>query len=527
MKKKIFALSLALVMAGTLALGAGCGETQAPQTPAPVVTVEGGYVYVDGVKTDIRVNGDEAPDPVQPEEKSAFELWKNEHPAYAGTEADWLAWLEKLTEPPEEKPEEKEEMTEYKIIENGSFRGSVLSGRATPAGSGLKLENAVLRLRESVVLPIGENAAWSVHVTGTLLTGTATGAQLFAAQPFSEFGRVYLGVNKSSGMLYFGVRLNTVYVNYGWKIDNAAKLFTEKHGYELGFENGMYYLCVDGGEKLPMSDVNFNQANASWLDGTEADSQNFNELVRTVLAQDFIEMTSIGTDGFACNAELEGFSVKVSPTDGYKRLLAHPLSDTKIFYLGSSITYGSASNGVAFGDIIHSITGNPYAKEAVSGTTLVDNGSSSYVQRLKNGKLDFSEKPDYLVVQLSTNDFSQNKPLGTVQEGTSSADFDTSTVSGAIQYIIAYAKEQCPTVKVVFYVGAVRSGWGNKGAYESYVNGDFKKICEKWEIEPLDIFHSKYKSYACFWSDDIHPTVEGYSAGWVPLFVKYFTDRLS
>ncbi len=531
MKKKWFVLPLALVMAGTVVFGAGCDAVQ--NTP-PEVTVQDGYVYVNGEKTEIQVdpgtpevsvqdgyvyvNGEkteirvETPPAPQP---TAFELWKKDNPTYTGTEQEWLEQVRQLTE------KQEETMTEYKLIENGIWKGGVTAGTAVTENSVLKLKNAVLRLRESVVLPL--DAAWEVRITGTLLTGSGTGAQFLAGNPFSEYGRVYFGVNKTSRMLYVGVRLNTVYVNYGWKFDDAS-LFQNSHSYEFSYDGSVYYLSVDGGEKQTMSDINFNQTNSNWLEDPEADARDLNGLMKTVLAQDCLELTNIGVDGFACNAEISDFTVKTAPANSYKRLLVHPLCNTKVFYLGSSITYGSASNGVAFGDIMSKITGNPYAKEAVSGTTLVDNGSSSYVQRLK--KLNFAEKPDYLVVQLSTNDFSQGKPLGTVQSGTNSSDFDTTTVSGAIQYITAYAKEQCPDVKVVFYVGAVRSNWGHRAAYENYVNGDFKTICKKWEIEPLDIFHSKYTSYACFWSDDIHPTIEGYSAGWTPLFVKYFTDRL-
>ena len=525
MKKKRFTLPLALVLAGTIALGAGCGSAGGEQK-APVVTVQDGYVYVDGVKTDIQVNP--APEqPEKPEQKTAFELWKEDNPDYTGTEAEWLAWLKQLTEGQEEP---KEEMLEYKLIENGIFKGNVTAGSAQTENAALTMNNAVLRLNESVVLPVGEDASWEIDVTGALLTGSAMGAQLFAGNAFTEFGRAYIGANKTSGMVYIGVRMNTVYVNYGWKLDASVtgsdNVFGTEHRYVFSYEDGIYYLSLDGGEKMTMTDINFNQANANWLGDPEADSRNLNELIRTVFAQDYVEMTNIGIDGFACNSKISNFSVKTSAPKGYKRLLSHPLAGKRIFYLGSSITYGSASGGVAFGDIMHKITGNPYSKEAVSGTTLVDNGSSSYVQRLKNGALDFAEKPDYLVVQLSTNDFSQGKPLGTVQEGTKSEDFDTKTISGAIQYIIAYAKERCPSVKVVFYVGAVRNGWGFKAAYENYVNGDFQKICEKWNIEPLDLFHAKYKSYAHFWSDDIHPTIDGYSAGWTPLFVKYFMDRI-
>ncbi len=518
MKRKWLALPLALLLAGTAAVSSACGSQTTPPPPAtdPVVTVQDGYVYVDGKKTDIQINPE-----LPSEQKSAFELWLQDNPTYTGTEQEWTEWLEQLVTPKEEEPQ----VLEYHLIENGIFDGYIAAGSAKTENSVLEMSNAVLRLQESVILPLGEGASWEVGITGTLLSGSATGAQLFAGNPFSEFGRVYIGVNKTSGMLYLGVRMNTVYINYGWKFDDTS-LFRNDHTYSVSYDDGIYYLSVDGGEKRTMTDINFNQANSNWLEDPETDSETLNKLIRSVLGQNFIEITNIGADGFACNAAISDFSVRTTAPDGYRRLISHPLSGTRIFYLGSSITYGYASGGVAFGDIIHQISGNPYTKEAVSGTTLVDNGSSSYVQRLKNGSFDFSENPDFLVVQLSTNDFSQNKPLGTVENGTASSDFDTSTVSGAIQYIIAYAKEQCPDIKVVFYVGSVKNSWGYRTAYENYVNGDFKAICEKWDIQPLDIFHSQYKNYSCFWSDDIHPTAEGYSAGWTPLFIEYIEEHL-
>lgn len=520
MKKKWLALPLALMMAGSLVVGTGCSTQPSESTAPPVVTVQDGYVYVDGMKTEIQI-------PEATEQKSAFELWKEENPGYEGTEEEWANRLQQLFTPKDENGDGEQdvgkEMIEYKLIENGVFKGGVLSGTASINSSSLVMNNAVLRLSESVVLPIGSDASWEVNITGKLLTGSGTGAQLFVANPFSEFGRVYIGVNKTSKMLYIGVRLNTVYVNYGWELPDAS-VFNADHSYSFSYEDGIYYLSVDGGQRQAMSDINFNQANHEWLDDAETDSKNLNELIRTVLGQDYIEMTNIGINEFTCTSEISDFTVKTSEISGYKRLVSHPLAGTKIFYLGSSITRGEASGGVAFGEIINKISGNPFTKEAVSGTTLVDNGSSSYVQRLKN--LNFAENPDFLVVQLSTNDFSTGKPLGSVENGTKSSDFDTSTVSGAIQYIIAYAKEQCPTVKVVFYTGAVRGSWGYRTAYENYINGDFQKICEKWEIEPLDIFHSGYKNYSFYWSDDIHPKIEGYAAGWTPLFVKYFEDHL-
>ena len=56
----------------------------------------------------------------------------------------------------------------------------------------------------------------------------------------------------------------------------------------------------------------------------------------------------------------------------------------RIIFLGSSVTFGSASGGVSFADIICEKNGYEMIKEAVSGTTLVDSDDQSYVSRLRN-----------------------------------------------------------------------------------------------------------------------------------------------
>ena len=48
------------------------------------------------------------------------------------------------------------------------------------------------------------------------------------------------------------------------------------------------------------------------------------------------------------------------------------LAGKQILFLGSSVTYGHFSEGVSFVEIIAERTGMLPVKEAVSGTTLVD-----------------------------------------------------------------------------------------------------------------------------------------------------------
>ncbi len=185
------------------------------------------------------------------------------------------------------------------------------------------------------------------------------------------------------------------------------------------------------------------------------------------------------------------------------------LSGKTIFFLGSSVTYGSAANGTSMADIIGEKVGATIIKEAVSGTTLVNNGALSYVSRLQN--LAYKDKDvDIFVCQLSTNDAGVGYSLEQIGE--------------AIEFIITYAKEtwNCP---VVFYTGT---------KYDSITYGkmvellyDFK---EKYGIGIIDLWNDaemnavSSENYARYMSDPIHPTLEGYKEWWTPKFIEYLTN---
>ncbi|MBE6755452.1 MAG: hypothetical protein E7555_03205 [Ruminococcaceae bacterium] len=129
---------------------------------------------------------------------------------------------------------------------------------------------------------------------------------------------------------------------------------------------------------------------------------------------------------------------------------------------------------MSFADFLEKSDGIHAVKEAVSGTTLVDEKSNSYVSRLKT--IDTDIKADAFVCQLSTNDATKEKPLGKVSDRFDINSFDTQTVAGAIEYIIAYAQDtwNCP---VIFYTQA---------KYDSEYYGEMVKLLleiqKKWDI---------------------------------------------
>ncbi len=194
-----------------------------------------------------------------------------------------------------------------------------------------------------------------------------------------------------------------------------------------------------------------------------------------------------------------------------------PIKDKTIIFLGSSVTYGYGSLGVSFADFLQKTDSITTVKEAVSGTTLADLKSNSYVARMK--KIDKALKADVFVCQLSTNDATKQIPLGEISKEFNIDDFDTQTVAGAIEYIISYAKStwNCP---VVFYTQA---------EYDSEYYGKMVDLlleaAQKWNISVIDLWNNEKinalteEEKKLYFIDEIHPTKAGY-VWWLPEFQK-------
>ncbi len=201
-----------------------------------------------------------------------------------------------------------------------------------------------------------------------------------------------------------------------------------------------------------------------------------------------------------------------------------PLKDKTAIFLGSSVTYGYGSLGISFADFLEKSDGITAVKEAVSGTTLADIKSNSYVSRMKT--IDKSIKADVFICQLSTNDATKEILLGKIAKDFDIAEFDISTVAGAIEYIIAYSKEtwNCP---VVFYTQA---------KYDSEYYGRMVdlllEIQEKWDITVIDLWNDAEinsitdEDRRLYLVDHIHPTKAGYKIWWLPKFREALTEIL-
>ena len=161
-------------------------------------------------------------------------------------------------------------------------------------------------------------------------------------------------------------------------------------------------------------------------------------------------------------------------------------------------------------------------KEAVSGTTLSTKAPNSYVERFEKylQNADRAEHLDGFICQLSTNDTRYPDDLGIIMPAfiTGSNAFDTATTFGAMEYIIAKAKEtwDCP---VYFYTNPPYSNAVYPGMVDSLV-----KIAEKWDVKVIDLYHDEQfnqisdEQRALYMSDSVHPTKAGYREWWLPKF---------
>lgn len=183
------------------------------------------------------------------------------------------------------------------------------------------------------------------------------------------------------------------------------------------------------------------------------------------------------------------------------------LKGKTVLFLGSSVTYGFASGGVSFADLMAERCGINCIKEAVSGTTLADINEESYVSRLKG--VDPSLRLDLFVCQLSTNDAHAPRNI------------DIADVEKAIRFILDYVKTTfaCP---IVFYTGT----YFENERYVAMIDLLYR-LQKEYDFYILDLFHDEEMrsvssdDYARYMKDPIHPTLEGYEKWWTPKFIAF------
>lgn len=232
-----------------------------------------------------------------------------------------------------------------------------------------------------------------------------------------------------------------------------------------------------------------------------------------------------------------------------------PLRGKTIYWLGSSVTLGMESQNQAVADFLQATTGCISVKEAVSGTTLIDeplrglfSSGDSYVTRLKESEaFDRTADIDAFICQISTNDA---KSANVSKWGSLTADdvtdigaFDVKTTLGAMEFVVAYVEQtwDCP---VFFYSGSyiaeegVRASKDPSGENYAKLVGYTYDLAEKWnevegvEVGVIDLFNDEAfnavtdEEYEVYMHDPVHPFKAGYKEWWTPYFDAYLSEKL-
>lgn len=199
-----------------------------------------------------------------------------------------------------------------------------------------------------------------------------------------------------------------------------------------------------------------------------------------------------------------------------------PLLGKKILFLGSSVTFGYGALGESFVDFLWKKDGVEAIKDAENGTTLVDQDvnypGDSYVARFKEELKEAA--PEIFVLQLSTNDTKRSsKNLGEISQD---KNFDTQTITGALEYIINAAQENwhCP---ILLYTNPYFAN----NLYSKMVDRSHE-LAQKYGIEILDLYNDPgfQKQDSLYMADEIHPTRAGYKEKWLSKFEEKLLEML-
>lgn len=133
------------------------------------------------------------------------------------------------------------------------------------------------------------------------------------------------------------------------------------------------------------------------------------------------------------------------------------------------------------------------------------------------------EQFDYVLLHGGLNDAWDDIPLGELTQSFDPENFDPRTLSGAMELAIAAAIDQFgPEVKLGWIINF------NCPEHTATTNADIyyeqgKKVCQKWGIPYLDLFHIPYDCTALN-DGPLHPYTVGYD--YLEPFINDFIPRM-
>ena len=206
-----------------------------------------------------------------------------------------------------------------------------------------------------------------------------------------------------------------------------------------------------------------------------------------------------------------------------------PLYGKSALYCGDSISYGHYDNvpGTAWAGRLEAQYGLDGDNRSKSGWCLstVRSVRDRIVSQLKGAK---DNSYDLVVLEGGVNDAwgktdgsGVYAPVGEMSDSFDVSDYDITTFAGGLEELFYTAKQQFPNAQLVyismFYMPKAPAHTNRVSDMEQYY-AEAERICEKWGVAYLDLYHNDELSNALgvqqgsnqYLQDPVHPTAKGY-----------------
>lgn len=209
------------------------------------------------------------------------------------------------------------------------------------------------------------------------------------------------------------------------------------------------------------------------------------------------------------------------------------LAGKKALFLGDSIGYGAMDVKPQFGwgGRMEALYGMDSTVAAHSGWMLADhkaaqtNGQYPIVNQF--GEVEEVSSYEYVILQGGVNDVWHSTDSCPISIGEVQADkwndFNTDTVCGALENLIATAKEKAPNAKIAYIINfkcnevkgaeGVPASFHGIGSMKNYVEAA-KSVCKKWNIPCLNLYENETFNTEFnlinHTTDGVHPNSTGY-----------------
>ncbi len=234
-------------------------------------------------------------------------------------------------------------------------------------------------------------------------------------------------------------------------------------------------------------------------------------LVRsTVLLTAAVVLTRYGT-----KKDHPGNDSKYDPETLEARKTA--LYGKRMLWMGSSFSAGTGSGGITLCDYLTHINSMEIINESLAHSYLSSVTQNSAVKRFRSS-LALVSHTDYLVIEISPIDAEMTP--GTVSEGFDRFTFRIKTTIGALEYLIAYARDLWDPEIILFTLP-----YCSDPSYERLI-GQVHEVSEKWNVHLIDMYHDRELENpdpvkrSLYMTDITHPTKAGLRDWIVPYMQK-------